>query len=98
MFISRGSDVSNHHTFYTLSLTHTHAQVCVWGIFSGIIATILFEMGIGLGWVYGAMGNFIGSAVVPMTMALMWKDCSAIGAIAGDYYYVAVHTSTCMSV
>ena len=61
----------------------SRVMVCVWGIFSGIIATILFEMDIGLGWVYGAMGNFIGSAVVPITFALMWKDCSAVGAIAG---------------
>jgi SSS family transporter len=61
----------------------SRVMVCVWGVFSGIIATILFEMGIGLGWVYGAMGNFIGSAVAPMTMALMWKDCNAMGAIAG---------------
>jgi SSS family transporter len=59
--------------------------VCLWGIFSGIIATILFELKIGLGWVYGAMGNFIGSAVVPVTFALMWKDCSAMGAIAGAW-------------
>jgi len=61
----------------------SRVMVCVWGVLSGIIATILFEMGIGLGWVYGAMGNFIGSAVVPMTMALLWKDCSALGAISG---------------
>jgi len=61
----------------------SRVMVCVWGIFSGIIATILFELNIGLGWVYGAMGNFIGSAVVPMTMALLWKDCSAIGAMSG---------------
>ena len=59
--------------------------VCAWGIFSGIIATILFELGIGLGWVYGAMGNFIGSAVVPITFALMWKDCNAMGAVLGAW-------------
>ena len=58
-------------------------MVCVWGIFSGVIACILNELGIGLGWVYGAMGNFIGSAVVPIALALMWKECNATGAIAG---------------
>ena len=61
----------------------SRVSVCVWGIFSGIIATILNEMGIGLGWVYGAMGNFIGSAVAPITFALAWKDCNGAGAIAG---------------
>lgn len=29
------------------------------------------------------MGNFIGSAVVPVAMALMWKKCTAIAAISG---------------
>jgi SSS family transporter len=57
--------------------------VCIWGIISGVIAIILFELKINLGWVYGAMGNFIGSAVAPVTFALLWKDCSALGAIAG---------------
>jgi Na+/proline symporter len=61
----------------------SQVMVCVWGVISGVIAIILFELQIGLGWVYGAMGNFIGSAVFPVTFALMWKDCSALGAIAG---------------
>ena len=29
------------------------------------------------------MGNFIGSAVVPIALALMWKECNATGAIVG---------------
>jgi len=57
--------------------------VCFWGVFSGIIATILYEMGIGLGWVYGAMGNFIGSAVVPIALAICWSNANASGAVAG---------------
>ena len=61
----------------------SRVMVCVWGVFSGVIAIILFELGIGLGWVYGAMGNFIGSAVLPMCFALLWKDCTALGAISG---------------
>jgi SSS family transporter len=59
------------------------ATVCVWAIFSGIIATILNEMGISLGWLCGAMGIFIGSAVLPIVFSLMWKDCSGVGAMAG---------------
>merc|ERR1719163_1581753 len=31
------------------------------------------------------MGNFIGSAVVPICMAITWKDCNAMGAIAGAW-------------
>ena len=40
---------------------------------------------IGLGWVYLAMGNFIGSAVLPVAFALTWKDCSAEGAMLGTW-------------
>ena len=61
----------------------SRVMVCVWGVFSGIIACMLNELGIGLGWVYGAMGNFIGSAVAPIAMALLWKDCSSVGAVCG---------------
>jgi Na+/proline symporter len=49
----------------------SQVMVCVWGVISGVIAIILFKLGIGLGWVYGAMGNSIGSAVFPITFALM---------------------------
>ena len=63
----------------------SRVAVCFWGVFSGVIATILFELGIGLGWVYGAMGNFIGSAVLPIAFALTWSQCSAYGAMAGAW-------------
>jgi urea-proton symporter len=59
--------------------------VLVWAIFSGIIATILKELGIGLGWVYMMMGCCIGCAVMPITFALCWKDCTAMGAIVGSW-------------
>lgn len=55
----------------------------MWGVLSGILAIILLELKINLGWVYQAMGNFIGSAVAPIVFSLMWKDCTANGAIAG---------------
>jgi hypothetical protein len=57
--------------------------IAVWGVVSGILAIILLELKINLGWVYQAMGNFIGSAVAPIVFSLMWKDCTAAGAIAG---------------
>jgi hypothetical protein len=38
-----------------------------------------------MGWVYVFMGNMIGSAVVPVAMAITWKDCNAFGAIAGAW-------------
>jgi len=59
--------------------------IAFWAVFSGIIATILKELGIGLGWVYMMMGCCIGCAVMPITFALCWKDCTAMGAIVGAW-------------
>ena len=53
------------------------------GIFMGVLSTILFELGLSLGFVYLMMGIFIGSAVMPVAFVLTWKDASASGAIAG---------------
>jgi len=57
--------------------------VLVWSVLSGVLAVILFELKIGLGWIYVAMGNFIGSAVFPVAFALTWQRCSPLGAILG---------------
>lgn len=58
--------------------------IAIWGVVSGVLSIVLLNIpGINLGWVYQAMGNFIGSAVCPIVFALMWKDCTAIGAIGG---------------
>ncbi len=57
--------------------------VFAWSILSGVLAVILFELKIGLGWIYVAMGNFIGSAVFPVAFALTWKRCSGLGAVLG---------------
>eukprot|EP00285_Hemiselmis_virescens_P008888 CAMPEP_0173392260 /NCGR_PEP_ID=MMETSP1356-20130122/18847_1 /TAXON_ID=77927 ORGANISM="Hemiselmis virescens, Strain PCC157" /NCGR_SAMPLE_ID=MMETSP1356 /ASSEMBLY_ACC=CAM_ASM_000847 /LENGTH=820 /DNA_ID=CAMNT_0014350007 /DNA_START=20 /DNA_END=2482 /DNA_ORIENTATION=- len=58
--------------------------IAAWGVFSGVLSIVLLNIpGINLGWVYQAMGNFIGSAVCPIVFALVWKDCTGVGAIAG---------------
>ena len=59
------------------------AGVFIWAVLSGVFGVILWELGISLGWVYVAMGNFIGSAVTPICFSLLWADCTAAGAIAG---------------
>ena len=61
------------------------AAIAGWAIFSGIIATILYELGIGLGWVYMMMGCCIGCAVMPITFALCWNYITAWGAIIGAW-------------
>lgn len=58
-------------------------MIFIWGILSGILAIILFELKISLGWVYQAMGNFIGSAVAPIAMSITWRQCTANAAIWG---------------
>jgi len=60
------------------------------GAFMGILSALLQAIGeaepaLGLGWVYQFMGNAIGSAVVPLTYLLLWKDANATGAIAGAF-------------
>jgi SSS family transporter len=57
--------------------------VVFYGVFSGVLAIILFRLEISLGWLYLAMGNFIGSAVFPIAFSITWEKCSALGAIAG---------------
>ena len=49
------------------------------------MSIILMELNIDLGWLYLAMGNFISSAVAPITFVLTWRDCSSTGAVAGAW-------------
>lgn len=49
----------------------------------GVLAIVLFEIGLSLGWVYLFMGIAIGGAVAPIYMALVWSKASAVGAITG---------------
>jgi hypothetical protein len=48
-----------------------------------MLAVTLQQLGLGLGWVYNAMGIFIGSAVLPLSCALLWSKCSAKAAVLG---------------
>ena len=60
-------------------------SILLWALVSGVFSLVLNELNIGLGWIYDAMGNFVGSAVFPVAFALIWRDCSAAGAIAGAW-------------
>eukprot|EP01026_Neomeris_dumetosa_P065127 TRINITY_DN623_c0_g1_i3.p1 TRINITY_DN623_c0_g1~~TRINITY_DN623_c0_g1_i3.p1 ORF type:complete len:724 (-),score=58.73 TRINITY_DN623_c0_g1_i3:877-2892(-) len=57
--------------------------VCCYGVVSGVIAIILLEIGVNLGWVYLFMGIMIGSAVIPISFTLVWRDANPIGAMVG---------------
>lgn len=54
-----------------------------YGIFMGILAIVLYEIGLSLGWVYLFMGIVIGSAVFPIYSCLTWDKCSSVAAISG---------------
>jgi Na+/proline symporter len=58
-------------------------SIFAWGVISGVLAIILLELKISLGWVYLVMGNFIGSAVCPIAFAITWRRCSSIAAVGG---------------
>ncbi|KZV31726.1 hypothetical protein F511_00530 [Dorcoceras hygrometricum] len=57
--------------------------VLAFGCFMGILAVILNKAGVSLGWMYLAMGVFIGSAVIPIAFMLLWRKANAFGAILG---------------
>lgn len=61
------------------------SRICVlcFGIFMGVLAIILNEAGVSLGWMYLAMGCIIGSAVIPIANVILWSKANAIGAMAG---------------
>ena len=66
---------------------------CLFAIFMGFLAVLLNQLGLGLGFVYMAMGNIIGSAVVPVALAILMEDangtwCTA-GAILGFFIAIA---------
>lgn len=55
--------------------------VVVYGAVMGVLAVILNQIGLNLGWVYLFMGIIIGSAVIPLWNMMTWSDASAKGAI-----------------
>nr|GMC52142.1 urea-proton symporter DUR3 [Ipomoea batatas] len=61
----------------------SRAVVLGFGCFMGILAVILNKAGVSLGWMYLAMGVFIGSAVLPIAFMLLWQKANAFGAILG---------------
>jgi SSS family transporter len=64
------------------------------GIGMGLLALILLQVGASLQYVYLAMGVLIGSAVVPISLAIVWKRTNKVaattGALAGLVFGVAV--------
>lgn len=64
--------------------------IVVFGLFMGVFAIVLQEMGLNLGWVYLFMGVCIGSAVLPLWNMMTWKKASGTGAIIAAWSGLAL--------
>ena len=53
------------------------------GMGMGVLALILLQMGASLQYVYLVMGILIGSAVAPITLAIVWKRTNKVAATVG---------------
>ncbi|KAK9142773.1 hypothetical protein Syun_012173 [Stephania yunnanensis] len=53
------------------------------GCFMGALPVIPNKAGVSLGWMYLAVGIFVGSAVLPIAFMLLWSKANSIGAILG---------------
>ncbi|KAG0570237.1 hypothetical protein M758_6G141600 [Ceratodon purpureus] len=72
--------------------------VLLFGCFMGVLAIVLNKAGVSLGWMYLAMGVFIGSAVMPVAFLLLWSKANAKGAIAGSLIGMIAGVITWLSV
>jgi hypothetical protein len=61
----------------------SRCAVLGFGCLMGVLAILLNKAGVSLGWMYLAMGVFIGSAVMPVAFLLLWSKANAKGAITG---------------
>jgi len=65
----------------------SHATVALFALVMGLLGLIFFYIGISMGWLYEFMGVVLGSAVVPIALAVSWKEANkwgcVIGALAG---------------
>lgn len=67
--------------------------ILAFGAGMGALAFILFQFGIGLQYVYLAMGILIGSAVAPISLSILWgktnRHAATAAAIAGLFFGIA---------
>ena len=59
-------------------------SIIIFGLCMGLLALILFHIGINLQYVYLMMGILIGSDVVPILLSLLWKSTNRVAAIMGS--------------
>jgi len=64
-------------------LAVSHASVALFAVIMGLLGLIFFYIGISMGWLYTFMGVILGSAVVPIALAITWKKANKWGCIGG---------------
>ncbi|MGI0060842.1 MAG: sodium:solute symporter family transporter [Nitrosotalea sp.] len=55
--------------------------ILIFGVGMGLIASVLFNWGINLEYLYLAMGILIGSAVAPIAFSILWRKTNRMAAI-----------------
>ncbi len=60
------------------------------GLGMGVLSSVLFVSGISLQYLYLAMGIFIGSAVAPISLAILWKKTNRHAATTGAILGLAI--------
>ena len=58
-------------------------SIIAFGVLIGVLVSALFHIGLSLQYVYLTMGIIIGSSVIPITIALVWKKTNKNAIIAG---------------
>ncbi|KAG9009360.1 hypothetical protein FRB94_012177 [Tulasnella sp. JGI-2019a] len=61
----------------------SHLMIVSFALFMGVAGTVFFYIGISMGWLYLFMGTVLGSAVVPVALAITWRKTNPTGCIAG---------------
>lgn len=62
----------------------SRVMILLFGLGMGLTASILFNVGVNLEYVYLTMGILIGSAVAPITLSIMWKKTNRFAAISAS--------------
>ncbi|KAI8980332.1 Sodium:solute symporter family-domain-containing protein [Pilobolus umbonatus] len=76
----------------------SHVSVIVFGVLMGALASLLNLIGINLGYLYTLMGVLISSAVVPLTLTLLWSKQSKAAAIASPIFGFVAAVTTWLTV
>lgn len=58
-------------------------SIIAFGVLIGVLVSALFHIGLSLQYVYLTMGIIIGSSVIPISIALVWKKTNKNAIIAG---------------